>query len=139
MRVQTPRRRFCFGLLLALLAVVTAVGDGQSVSAGERKVRDHGSGTAFERFCEQLNGTFMVGLGGETACRLANGTIICDERGNDCWFHPIPAPEDEAVVIGGNVGKGPAGGVVAAEQPSGSSGSGSGDIDIGPDTSVAAP
>jgi hypothetical protein len=141
MRIQSTRRRFYLGLFLALLAVVTTLGDGQSVSAGERKARDHGSGAAFERFCKQLGGTFMFGLGGETACRLANGTIICDARGNDCWFYPMPDPEDEAVVIDGNVGKGPAGGVVEAEQPSGSSGSGSGDgdIDVGPDTNVVAP
>jgi hypothetical protein len=141
MRIQSTRRRFCFGLFLALLAVVTTIGDGQSVSAGERKARDHGSSAAFERFCEQLGGRFMVGLGGDTACQLANGTIICDARGNDCWFHPVPAPQDEAVVNDGNVSGGSAGDVVAAGQPSGSSGSGSGDgdIDIGPDTNVAAP
>lgn len=139
MRIQSTRRRVCFGLLLALLTLVAAIGDGQSVSAGERKVRDHGSSAAFKGFCAQLNGTFMGGLGGETACRLANGTIICDARGNDCWFHPIPDPEDEAVVSDGNVSNGSARDVEAADQPSGSSGSGDGDIDNGPGSIVAAP
>jgi hypothetical protein len=135
-----------WGALLALFAVLGAVGNAQVASAEPKQVDSYGSAEAFERACAGKGGTLSYGLGGEVACRLGNGSIICDHRGNDCWFYPS-APRnagaddaDEAVVLGtaGLPGKTP-GTINSIEIPGGFSGSSNGDIDVGPDGNVAAP
>jgi hypothetical protein len=144
MRFQVTRRQIFVGALLALVAVLGAVGDGQIASAEPRKVDGYGSREAFERACARQGGTLSYGLGGELACRLDKGSIICDHQGNNCWFYPSSprnagADEgDEAVVLGtgGLPGKTP-GTVNSVDIPIGPSGSG--DIDVGTGDIVAAP
>ena len=136
-------RRVCFGILLAVLAVVAAVGEGHLASAAPKQVQGYGSAEAFERECMRQGGTLAYGLGGEIACRLAKGTIVCDQRGNDCWYYPVE-PDGSVVIIGTGEpsGKGPGDGFSSIELDGGLSGSSSssssGNVDVDPGDNISA-
>jgi hypothetical protein len=132
-RVRFTRRQVFVGVFLALLVILGAVDNGRIVSAEATKAKDHGSALGFERACARMGGSFVVERSGELVCRFANGKIVCNATGNDCWFHPAAqVAADGAIDLG-------SGGTGDAERPSGSAGSAGGDVDPGPDTEVYAP
>lgn len=139
-------RRVFFGTMLVVLAVLAAVGEGQLASAAPKQVEGYGSAEAFKRACGRQGGTLAYGLGGEIACRLGNGSIVCDHRGNNCWFYPsasrdVEAHPDGDIVVGtgGVPGKNPGHDFSSIELDGGLSGSSSGDVSGDSGDNVAAP